>query len=124
MIAANDYLPPEGKNRPCEYRQEAQRYRLLREGDIILVYIYEDNAYCGYPYPAMDSEAKYAISTDGRILRRILGGEPEDSAEPLGLDAGVWGPPARPGISPEFDARWNRPDAGLGDTDGGTPGGP
>lgn len=121
MIAANDYLPPGGKDRPCEYRQEAQRYRLLRQGDIILVYIYEDNAYCGYPYPAMDSEAKYAISTDGRILRRVIGSEPSDSAELLGFDAGVWGPPSRPGIDPEFDARWNHPDAGLGNTerDGG-----
>jgi hypothetical protein len=120
MIAANDYLPPGGKNRPCEYRQEAQHYRVLRDGNIIFVYIYENNEYCGHPFPALDSGVKYAISTDGRILRRVFDGQPEDPSEPLDFDAGGWGPPSRPGISPEFDARWNRHDAGAEPGDGGT----
>lgn len=113
-VAANDFLPPGGKNRPCEYTQEAQRYRALRQGDIILVYIYENHEYCGFPYPSLDSGAKYAISTDGRILRRVIDGEPEEPLKPIDLDAGGWGPPSRPGISPDFDARWNRHDAGGG----------
>jgi hypothetical protein len=122
MIAANDYTPPGGKDRPCEYRQEAQRYRILRQEDVFLVYVYEDTAYCGLPHPTMDSGAKYAISMDGRILRRVFDGQPEDPTEPLGLDAGGWGPPSRPGIDPGFDARWNKPGAGpLPDGGGDAP---
>lgn len=119
-IAANDFLPPTDKRLPCEYRQEAHHYRIIRQGNIIFIYILPDDEYCGL-LPAMDGGARYAISTDGRILRRVIDGQPEDPAEPLGLDAGVWGPPSRPGIDPEFDARWNRPDAGHGNTeqDGG-----
>jgi len=120
MIAANDYLPSGGKSRPCEYRQEAQHYRVLREGNIIFVYIYENNEYCGYPAPALDSGVKYAISTDGRILRRLFDIQPEDPSELIiDFDAGGWVPSSRPGISPEFDARWNRPDAGTWPGDGG-----
>jgi hypothetical protein len=120
MIAANDFLPPGGKNRPCEYRQEAQNYRVVRESNIIFVYIYENNEYCGYPSPSLDSGVRYAISTDGRILRRLFDGQPEDPSELIiDFDAGGWGPPSRPGISPEFDARWNRPDAGTWPGDGG-----
>jgi hypothetical protein len=117
-IAANDFLPPGGKNRPCEYRQEAQRYRILRQERIIFIYILPDYEYCGDPMP-LDGGVRYAISTDGRILRRVFDGQPEDTSEPLNFDAGGWGPPARPGISPEFDARWNRPDAGAEPIDGG-----
>jgi hypothetical protein len=120
MIAANDFLPPGGKNRPCEYRQEAQHYRVLREGNIIFVYIYENNEYCGYRFASLDSGVRYAISTDGRILRRLFDVQPEDPSELIiDFDAGGWGPPSRPGISPEFDARWNRPDAGVEPSDGG-----
>jgi hypothetical protein len=111
-IAANDYLPPGGKNRPCEYTQEAQRYAILRQGNIIFISISEDSHYCGFPSPAMDSGVRYAISTDGRILRRLFEGQPEGPPEPIDFNDGSWGPPSRPGIDPEFDARWNRPDAG------------
>ena len=127
-IAANDYLPAGSNNPPCQNRQEAQRYRVIRRGDIIFVYIYEDHAYCGRHYPALDSGAKYAIGKDGRILRRVLDGQPEGSDNPApSLDDGGFS--AEPGVSPTFDALWNEPsDAGAAEKldggpapDGGSP---
>jgi hypothetical protein len=66
MIATNDLLSPSIADQPCRSRLEAQFYRVIREQNIIFVYIYENHAYCGRQYPAPDSGAKYAISTDGR----------------------------------------------------------
>jgi len=104
QIAANDFLPPSNKNPPCEFRQEAQHYRVIRQGDIIFVYVYEDPKSCGFTSPALDSGAKYAISTDGRILRRVIDGQPEEPFEPVNLDAGGW-VPARPGVPSGYDAQ-------------------
>lgn len=108
QIAANDFLPPGHKNPPCEYRQEAHHYRVIRQGGIIFVYIYEDPAYCGFSSPALDSGAKYAISAEGRILRRVIDGQPEEPLEPIDLDAGGW-VPARPGVPSGYDAIGNSP---------------
>lgn len=92
MIAANDFLPPGIKERPCWNRQEAHRYRVIRQGSVIFVRIDEDPAFCGGGYVPLDSGAKYAISTDGRILRRVVDGEPEPPLAPTASDAGR--PPA------------------------------
>jgi hypothetical protein len=123
VIASNDYIPPSAGGLPCHDRQEAQLYRLIRQGDIIFVYIYENHAYCGHPYPVRHSGAKYAISTDGRILRRLIGDQPEDPIERETPDAGGRWIRAEPGVSSEFDAIWNAPlDGGAApaSTDGGT----
>lgn len=88
MIAANDFLPPSAKERDCGDRQEAQRYRVIRQGSIIFVRIDEDSSFCGGGYVSLDSGAKYAISTDGRILRRVVDGEPEGPWERGPSDAG------------------------------------
>jgi hypothetical protein len=101
VIAANDFLPPGGKNRPCEYRQEAQRYRILRQEGIIFIYVLPDHHYCGDPMP-LDGGVKYAISTTGRILRRILDGQPEEPLGPMDRDAGGW-VPAMPGVPSGYD---------------------
>lgn len=74
MIAANDYLPPGIPNPPCWARHEALTYRFTRRDDIIFVYIGENFAYCGGKPIPMHSGAKYAISKDGRILRRVIDG--------------------------------------------------
>lgn len=66
----------------------AQRYLVSREGNIIFVYIYEDEEYCGGGYLALDSGVKYAISADGRILRRVFDGHPEEPFEGLNPDGG------------------------------------
>lgn len=117
-IAADDFLPPGGDDQPCWDRQEAHRYRVIRQGDIIFVRITEDVDYCGLSYVSVDSGAKYAISTDGRILRRLVGAEPENPSTPQTPDAGVPGASSESGLSPLQQPA--PPDAG---TDGGSPGG-
>jgi hypothetical protein len=117
MIAANDFLPPSAKERPCWDTQEAHRYRVIRQGNVIFVRIDEDPGFCGGGYVPLDSGAKYAISTDGRILRRVVDGEPEGPFEPVTIDAGK---PPTPGEIFDSSA-W---DAGPlpGPLDGGLPG--
>jgi hypothetical protein len=88
MIAANDYRPPGDKDQPCWDRQEAHQYRVIRQGNVIFVDISEDLEFCGLKYVSVDSGAKYAISTDGRIMRRIMGAEPEEPLSPATPDAG------------------------------------
>jgi hypothetical protein len=98
-IAANDFLPPDHAKVPCEDRQEAHLYRIIRQEDVIFIRIDENPEHCGRKYGRLDSGAKYAISTDGRILRRALDGldesmEPFDGGTPM---------PGEPGVSPNFD---------------------
>jgi hypothetical protein len=81
-IAANDYIPPGIINPPCWARQEALTYRFTRREDIIFVYVDENPAYCGSMPTPLHSGAKYAISKDGRILRRVIDG--------VDVDHGVW----------------------------------
>jgi hypothetical protein len=77
-IAATDFIPSSAKDQQCELRQESHRYRVIRQGNIIFVSIYANPAACGGKLLMLDWGAKYAISTDGRILRRLFDGEPED----------------------------------------------
>lgn len=98
-IAANDFLPPDHAKVPCEDRQEAHLYRIIRREDVIFIRIDENPEHCGHKYGRFDSGAKYAISTDGLILRRALDGldesmEPFDGGTPM---------PGEPGVSPNFD---------------------
>jgi hypothetical protein len=134
-IAASDFLPPHSDKLWCGNRLEAQRYLVTRRGNIIFVYIYEDEEYCGGGYAALDSGAKYAISTDGRILRRVFDGQPEEPFEWLNPDGGPRGVPAKPGVIPGFEPIERKPatsaqqDGGSSaspsqppeDRDGGTP---
>jgi hypothetical protein len=83
-LAANDFIPPNGREPQCWEKQEAHRYRVIRQGDIIFVQISSDPRACEPSVIPLDGGAKYAISTDGRILRRLFDGEPED----LSPDAG------------------------------------
>jgi hypothetical protein len=63
---------------PCRFKPQAHTFRFTRRGDVIFVYVNEDLAYCGRTTHALDSGAKYAISKEGRILRRVLDGLDED----------------------------------------------
>jgi hypothetical protein len=76
MIVTNDLFPPDTSklDLSCRMRQQAHTFRFTRRDDIIFVYVNEDLAYCGRKTHAMDSGAKYAISKDGRILRRVIDG--------------------------------------------------
>lgn len=102
MIAARDFLPPPEKDQPCRDRLEAHRYRVIRRGDIIFVQIEDDDEFCGLKYLSLDTGAKYAISTDGRILRHIVGTEPEEAEQQDGgTDPMPMGPPSTPPSDPD-----------------------
>lgn len=91
-IAAEDFLGPESKARECWEKREAHRFRVIRQGDIIFVDVSLDPFYCQMPFMFLDYGVRYAISTDGRILRRLFDGEPEDGSSPASPDAGELGP--------------------------------
>ncbi|HSP78803.1 MAG TPA: hypothetical protein VLQ93_09755, partial [Myxococcaceae bacterium] len=87
-VAANDFIPPDSKERPCWDRQEAYRYRVIRQGAITFVRIFTDPTYCRRGFLMLDAGAQYAISRDGRILRRVFDGEPEGPSDIPLPDAG------------------------------------
>jgi hypothetical protein len=113
MIATNDFLRADDKNQGCWERQ-GTRYRVIRQGEVIFVYVYRDLAACGLSYAAADLGAKYAISADGRILRRVVDGEPLEPMMSKGLDGGRQAVPAELGTSAEFDAGWSLDGGGAG----------
>jgi hypothetical protein len=82
-IAADDFLPRGAKDVPCQSTQAAHTYRVLRRGDVLFVRMDEDPTACGRAASTLHSGAQYAISLDGRILRRALDGEPGSSLELL-----------------------------------------
>lgn len=113
MVAVNDFLPPGAKNPSCWDRQEAYRYRVIRQGDIVFVRISPDLAYCGRKFLMLDAGATYAISSEGRILRRLFDGEPEGSLTREPSDAGVRGDPMAPGTAPSVETHPNEPSSFL-----------
>lgn len=126
QVAADDFFPSWGLPRACIDTPEAHRYYAIRRGEIIYVAILQDPGYCGRAYSSLDSGVRYAISVDGRILRRLLDGEPdlnapaEGGAEPVILDGGA----AAIDVTVPLDARVSFPasaDAGTSSPDGGTP---
>ncbi|PTL84566.1 hypothetical protein [Vitiosangium sp. GDMCC 1.1324] len=118
VIASNDYLPSDDRDLPCPSRKEAYVYRVIRQGSIIFVLINWNYAYCGYQYPpGLGEGMMYAISADGRILRRLVEGTPSGPIEPETPDAGRRRIKAEPGVSSEFEAMWNsRRDGGTAPT--------
>ena len=81
-IAINDFLPPITKKTLCWRKPEAHDYRFIRLGDIIFVRIGADTEACNLRHGLLDYGVQYAISTEGRILRRLYDGEPEDWSTP------------------------------------------
>jgi hypothetical protein len=73
-IAANDYLQPDPADPPCERKQSSYEYRALRQGEVIFVRIDFKPQNCGNKIDLLDGGATYALSVDGRILRRALDG--------------------------------------------------
>ncbi|WP_224369824.1 hypothetical protein [Hyalangium versicolor] len=124
-VAADDFFSARETPRACIDTPEAHRYYAVRRGETIYVAIVQDPAYCGRAYHSVDSGVRYAISGDGRILRRLLDGEPDLNAPPDGgttpiiLDGGgaaidVTVPPdARVGFPVSADAGIPSPDAGT-----------
>ncbi|MCP3136976.1 hypothetical protein [Pyxidicoccus xibeiensis] len=106
-VAADDFLPVPSRSGACWERQAAHRYRVIREADIIFVRIDMDPAACDLKVLPLDSGVEYAISLDGRILRRRFDGEPQSATEVpdagASIDAGEPGP-----VSP-VGATWGEP---------------
>lgn len=151
MIAANDYIPPGTQEQDCLDRQEAQLYRVIRQGDIIFVSVsFNFFSSCQPKAYPLDGGARYAISTDGRILRRLVGIEPDGFPREEPEGKGVPVPPSKLG-STDSPPRWDLlppsirrklqdagtaptppaptpapsmpPDGGVPEMDGGLPGG-
>ncbi|MCY1044643.1 hypothetical protein OV208_25220 [Corallococcus sp. bb12-1] len=89
-VAMDDFIPPgSNEERPCRGRPEAYRSRVIRQGDVFFILIHEDPEACGAQYVGVDTDARYAVSLDGRILRRSVGAEPELPLSSEPADAGV-----------------------------------
>jgi hypothetical protein len=91
MTAAQDFIPPHSEKFPCWTKPADFLFDVIREGDIIFVAISPDYFAQGCelePAP-MDWGAKYAISTAGRILRRMDDAEPDGTSPPSSPDAGA-----------------------------------
>jgi hypothetical protein len=125
-VASDDFFPAWGLPRACIDTPEAHRYYAVRRDDIIYVAILQDPSYCDRAYSSLDSGGRYAISVDGRLLRRLLDGEPElgslnedGGSEPVVLDGGAAAidvtvpPDARVSFPIGADAGNPSPDAGM-----------
>lgn len=73
-VAADDFLDPDPNVVPCRAKQVSHSYQARREGDIIFVRIDFKPANCGREFGVLDGGATYAVSVDGRILRRFIDG--------------------------------------------------
>lgn len=92
MVVAKDFIPPSSENSPCWTKPADFLFDIIREGDIIFVAISPDyfaHGCASEPAP-LDWGAKYAISTDGRILRRMEDSydEPDWTSPASSPDAG------------------------------------
>ncbi|CAM4378131.1 hypothetical protein [Corallococcus exiguus] len=89
QVAMDDFFPKRSKDTPCWGRPEAYRYRVIRQGDVFFILIHEAPDACGNAFIGVDTGARYAVSLDGRVLRRSVGAEPEVPLAPPDMDAGV-----------------------------------
>jgi hypothetical protein len=120
-VAVDDFLPADTREGFCWERREAHRYRVIRRADILFVRIDVDFAACDPTVLPLDSGVEYAISMDGRILRRIFDGEPRAPSTEAVPDAGARVDAGEPGPTPPVGATWGEPSPSipLGWLDGG-----
>ncbi|MBN8232420.1 hypothetical protein JYK02_33390 [Corallococcus macrosporus] len=104
-LAADDFLPPERPDTACADRRASHVFRVTQREDIVFIRIDVDPAACGGARQGLDSGVRYAISRDGRILRRVLDGMEQYIPT---TDGGVM-EKAAPGVSPSFDPAHPRP---------------
>ncbi|RKH90803.1 hypothetical protein D7Y21_05320 [Corallococcus sp. AB045] len=97
--AAADFLGPQDANTPCVDRRESHRYRVIQRQGILFIRIDEDPQACGLTVPALHSGAQYAVGSDGRSLRRLRDGEPDESMEPTDAGHGILVPTSEVGRS-------------------------
>ncbi len=99
--AFQDFLPmATQESPPCWSMPEAYRYRVLRQGNILFIHISAEPAACEGKFLMLDSGVRYAISVDGRILRRLFTGEPEGVPPPVPMDGGTSGGSVELDLSP------------------------
>ncbi|MGE6763853.1 hypothetical protein ACQKGO_37940 [Corallococcus interemptor] len=98
-VAAADFLGPQDANTPCVDRRESHRYRVIQRQGILFIRIDEDPQACGLTVPALHSGAQYAVGSDGRILRRLRDGEPDESQMPTDAGPGIQVPTSEVGRS-------------------------
>lgn len=119
--AAADFLGPQDANTSCVDRRESHRYRVIQRPGVIFVRIDEDPRACGLTVAALHSGAQYAVGSDGRILRRLRDGEPDESLEPTDAGPGILVPTSEVGRSfepPDGSVPLPFPDAGAGERHG------
>ncbi len=118
QIAADDFLPPDRAKQACWDRQDAHRYQVIRRERIIFVRIDEDLEACGLRYVSLDTGVTYAISEEGRILRRVFDtpAAVPTQASPVQADAGQM--PARDASTMPIETA----DAGAQDAGAASPG--
>ncbi|WP_157775194.1 hypothetical protein [Melittangium boletus] len=73
-IAADNFLDADPKGKACAEKQSSYRYRAVRQGDIIFVRITYKPENCGQTVGMLDGGATYAVSAEGKLLRRNLDG--------------------------------------------------
>lgn len=124
VIALNDFLPTDSRKPSCWDRPDAWRYRVIRQRETFFIRIQADPAFCSGTLMMLDSGAKYAISSDGRILRRLFTGQPDwtTDSEASGVgngqgDVGTSKPPVDTDIAGVLESTWNEsrvwPDGGV-----------
>lgn len=82
MVAFHDYPKPDHQDKSCWNNPEGYRYDFIRQGEIIFIEMSPDLLYCNWPLReppslAVDAGTVYAITTDGRILRRLSVDDPD-----------------------------------------------
>jgi hypothetical protein len=130
QVAADDFFPAWGPLRACIDTPEAHKYYAIRRGEVVYVAIVQNPGHCDRTYSSLDSGVRYAISVDGRILRRLLDGEPEAGSASDDIEDGTAGAAIQESGTAEIDvtipsdARVQFPvptDGGNPPSDGGTP---
>lgn len=76
-VAADDFLGRDRADEACWDKQASHTYQTIQKGDIVFVRIDYNPASCGEKFHSLDSGATYAIDKNGRLLRRLLDGEPQ-----------------------------------------------
>lgn len=85
-VAADDFLGRDRADEACWDKRAAHTYQTIQRGDIIFVRIDYNPTSCGEKFHSLDAGATYAIDKEGRLLRRVLDGEPRRL--PRSSDAG------------------------------------
>jgi hypothetical protein len=109
LIAANDFLPESLGKGHCWEQQSAYLYRVIRRSDVVFIRIDVDPASCEQGLRLLDLGVRYAISVDGRILRRLYDGEPEEIPTGSSFDAGEPADAGEAAPPPPVGATWGEP---------------